>query len=710
MGLLIVEDIKAAELVKRASALSKGRYGDSFASSRLLLWSRMRLRSPEAETLINLVSDAAEDVKKLREASSSKVEALIRFCRLILAISRDDAAVLFNDAVMIAKEIDREAFDQIDFLAVLADRADIPVQHDRRNIVGDIFTFITGAAERLSGYDHFPWKSAVQALTCVDNKAALAAICRWADEGTVSLCETLDHHLLTDLKRDNISLEVASSLALLIGGSGGNLWQEVVRRAVAKPFHNKEVIEGLAKEILLLEAQESRLKLGSEIVDRISKESMLTGKWYTHLKNAVDFLKSANIGITDESAIQYTNTTYRDSDYQPPPKFDFDPQGKLFSTPESIAEILQTAKASDLRHDDRELLRKMREATYLRDRISFLNALANVPDETLWEHTRIDMLRETIDAWKGTPAVNHWCKETLPSILVAHFCGAARYLKEGESALHSLLDHTGFDAKDRLKTILAGVATAGEGLSSRTLFAIAEEIARALDENEAGNLLVWYSERLRNRLPAESHAILVPDDIPDDTTEAIARFLFALMSDIDTRVRWKAAHTLRRLAQHGCLDIVKATIDQSNRLVDKSFRDPTAPFYFLAAKLWLMISLHRISAEAPGSLNLHKDQIFYIATSSELPHVAIQEYAKRTLHQLAASGVIALTDFEKDQLDKVNTTIKGKTNKGRDSFRTFGHVQDGKRRFRFDEWTLFATGTRIFSVCSLPRHRSRSLQ
>ncbi len=198
-------------------------------------------------------------------------------------------------------------------------------------------------------------------------------------------------------------------------------------------------------------------------------------------------------------------------------------------------------------------------------------------------------------------------------------------------------------------------------------------------------MLVWYSERLRNRLPAESHAILVPDDIPDDTTEAIARFLFALMSDIDTRVRWKAAHTLRRLAQHGCLDIVKATIDQSNRLVDKSFRDPTAPFYFLAAKLWLMISLHRISAEAPGSLNLHKDQIFYIATSSELPHVAIQEYAKRTLHQLAASGVIALTDFEKDQLDKVNTTIKGKTNKGRDSFRTFGHVQDGKRRFRFDE-------------------------
>lgn len=686
MGLLIVEDIKAAELVKRASALSKGRYGDSFASSRLTLWSRMRLRSSEAESLIKLVANTAEDIKKLREASSSKVEALIRFCRLILPISRDDAAVFFNDAVLIAKEIDREAFDQIDFLSVLADRANISVQRAKRTIASDIFTFISGVAERLSGYDHFPWRSAVHALTCVDNKAALAAICRWADDGTVALYETLDHYLLTALKRDNISLDVASSLSLLNGGSGGNLWHELVSRAIAKPLQNKEVIEELAKETLLLTAQESRIKFGQEIVDHLSKENVSAGKWIKHLMNAIEFLKNAKIGVTDESDSQPLSPTYLVDEYQPPPEFEFAPQGAVFKTPESIADVLQAAKASGLRHDDRELLRKMRAATSnLRDRISFLNALANVPEEALWEHTRIDMLRETIDAWKGTPAVNRWCKETLPSILIAHFSGATRWLKEGESALHRLLDHTGLDAEDRLKTILAGVATAGEGLSSRTLFAIAEEIARALDENEAGNLLVWYSERLRNRLPAEDHTILVSDDLPSDTTEAIARFLFALMSDIDTRVRWKAAHTLRRLAKHGCLYIVEAIIVQSIRIIDNSFRDPTAPFYFLAAKLWLMISLYRISVETPGSLIPHKDQIFKIATSSELPHVAIREYAKRTLLQLAASGVIVLTASEKDQVDKINTAIKGKTERGKDYSRSFGRSRDGKRRFSFDE-------------------------
>lgn len=686
MGLLIIEGIKAVDLANRANLLSKGRYSDSFASSRLKLWSRMRLRNAESEIIVEQIANAADDIKKLREASSSKLESLIRFCRLVLPISREDAAALFNDAVMIAKEIDREAFDQIDFLSVLADRADLSAQRDSRTIASDIFTFISGAAERLSGYDHFPWRSAVHALTCVDNKAALAAICRWADDGTVYLHETLSQCLLTALNRDNISLEVASSLALLIGGSSGDLWQELVFRAITNPLHNKEVIEGLAKETLLLTSQESRLKLGEEIVGRIPEESMHAGKWIAHLRNTVEFLKKANNGISDESVTQYDNSAYRNGDYQPPPEFEFDPQGKIFSTPESIAEVLQAAAVSGLRHNDRELLRKMREATSnLRNRISFLNALANVPEEALWEHTRINMLRETIGAWKGTPAVDHWCSETLPSILIDNFCGAARYLKEGESALYHMFDYAGLDGKGRLKTILAGVATAGEGLGSRALFAIAEEIARTLDGVEAGNFLVWYSERLKNRIPAEEHTILVSDDIPSNTIEAIARFLFALMSDIDTRVRWKAAHTLRRLAQHGCLDIVKATVDQSSRQLDISFRDPTAPFYFLAAKLWLMISLYRISVETPGSLIPHKDLIFNIATSSELPHVAIQEYAKRTLLELAASGVIVLTVSEKNQVDKINTAIKGKTGRGKDYSRSFGRARDGKRRFRFDE-------------------------
>ena len=101
------------------------------------------------------------------------------------------------------------------------------------------------------------------------------------------------------------------------------------------------------------------------------------------------------------------------------------------------------------------------------------------------------------------------------------------------------------------------------------------------------------TQRLRSRLPAEDQSLCSIIEIPDGNKveEVIARFLFALMSDIDTRVRWLAAHSLRQMAKLGCFEIVKATVSQSCRVKDDAFRDPNGPFYFLAAKLWLIISV-----------------------------------------------------------------------------------------------------------------------
>jgi hypothetical protein len=318
------------------------------------------------------------------------------------------------------------------------------------------------------------------------------------------------------------------------------------------------------------------------------------------------------------------------------------------------------------------------------ERVPFLNALAGVPGESIWSTDRVEMICETVAAWKGTPAIDRWCKEMLPSVLITHFHGATRWLKEGQSVLHQLLDYSGSDAAGRLQIILAGVAHVGEALNSHTLFAIAEEIARALNAEESAAQLLWYAQSLRSRLPAQDQFLCSPADIPNDKTEAIARFLFALMSDIDTRVRWKAAHALRRLANLGCFDIVKATVSQSRRARDDAFRDSMGPFYFLAAKLWLMISLYRISAETPEALNSCKAQIFDLATSPELPHVGIREYAKRALLQMTSAGAISLTASEKKQIDRINTALKGQTAKKEDHHRSFKRTRDDKRRFKFD--------------------------
>jgi hypothetical protein len=686
MSLLIVENIEASELVNHASTLAVGRFSDLFVSHRQKLWTRMRLRKSESDKLMLLVAKAAEDIKGLHAASSDKLETIILLSRLILPVSRDDSEALFNDAVGIAKEIDREAFDQIDFVSVLAELAGISEQRDRRTIADDIFAFVSGAAERLSDYDGFPWRSAVHALTCVDDATALSAISRWADDGTVRLDDTLDQFLLTALQRGIISPEASTSLAVLIGGSDGDLQKELVSRAAVEPQKYKEVIEELARETLLLSPQHSLLPLGQEIIDRISQNDFPGGPWIAQLRDTIAFLRHSTDKPEKATTVSRGKAPRRVNDNGLPEAFEFDPQGRSFTTPESIAEVLQAAETSGLPHHDRDLLKKMRDVSSSpRDRVPFLNALVGVPEESIWSTVRVEMIHETLATWKGTPAVDRWCKKTLPSVLIDHFHGATRWLKERQSVLHQLLDYTGSNADGRLQIILAGIAQVGEALNSRTLFAIAEEIARALDAEEAGALLLWYARRLRRRLPAEDQSLRSPAEIPNDKTEAIARFLFALMSDIDTRIRWKAAHALRRLAKLGCFDIVKATVSQSSRVKDDAFRDPTGPFYFLAAKLWLTISLYRISAETPEALNSCKAEIFDLATSPELPHVGIREYAKRALLQLASAGAITLTYSENTQVDQVNTALKGQATKKRGTYRSFSRVQDDKRRFKFDE-------------------------
>ncbi len=98
-----------------------------------------------------------------------------------------------------------------------------------------------------------------------------------------------------------------------------------------------------------------------------------------------------------------------------------------------------------------------------------------------------------------------------------------------------------------------------------------------------------------------------------------------------------------------------------------------------------MISLYRISAETPEALSSCKTEIFRHAISSELPHVGIREYAKRTLLQLISASAISATQTENEQIMKVNTAVKGQSAKKKDTNRSFGDIHDGQRRFKFDE-------------------------
>lgn len=690
MDLLIILDLKAADLEPKVNVLLRGRYGDWLALRRPNVWAQMRLRTSEAKTLVQLVAGAAKEVREARASASEKLEATIRLARLVLPVSRADSEALFNDAVSIAKEIDQEAVDQIEFVAAAAESAKIDDQQERRRIAGDIFTFTSGASERLSGRD-FNWKAGVSALTAIDLPCALAAVARWADDGTVKLDTTLEALVSVALHRNLINPGQAAALSRLIENCDLAIYSDLAARAASGSVGNgPAVLEEIAKDALLFTSQPVRAPVGTAILEQISVAAKRQGPWIARLQEMVAFheAQEKQIGPTKPRSDRSPQLEQIRSEYlresEAPKEFAFEPT-EPFSTAAEMETVLKAANESRLLHSDRAILEKMMKVSAdVNNQIPFLNAVAALSDDVVWSNDRAQVISTAVNLWKGTPAIDRWCKNRLPQVLSDQFHGFTRWMKQGQSFLPAMLQITGLDARGQLDVILAGVAACGQALGSRALFGIADLSCARVEPSDLGRLLSWYSHRLLARVPPADRQTLPLQDVPPKSDEAMGRLIFALMSDIDTRIRWRAAHCFRRMARLQCQDVVSSTIGQMDRLRDPAFRKPAAPFYFLAAKMWLALAMYRVSAETPIALAPFKDRILNLAVSKILPHVGIREYAKRTIRELASVGAVTLTMTEKRALDGVNVAAKGKTTSKKMAGGSFNETRDEKRRFKFD--------------------------
>jgi hypothetical protein len=206
-----------------------------------------------------------------------------------------------------------------------------------------------------------------------------------------------------------------------------------------------------------------------------------------------------------------------------------------------------------------------------------------------------------------------------------------------------------------LAILAEGLEVTSLSLGSRSLFVVSEQMASFLAPNEAWTIFVWYLQRLSSRVSLDESALKL-EDVPETPEEGLGRFLFALMSDMDTRIRWRAAHAVRRLARLGDTIALDAIFGQFERTRDDAFRDPVSPYYWLAARLWVVIAAARIAHETPLSLRGVHAKLIEIATDNALPHILIREHAKSALLKLHETGELPLDDASRSEIEKVNVS------------------------------------------------------
>ena len=242
------------------------------------------------------------------------------------------------------------------------------------------------------------------------------------------------------------------------------------------------------------------------------------------------------------------------------------------------------------------------------------------------------------------------------------------------------------DDMESQTVLLQGIECCTDQLDVPTIFGLAGTISTNMTSEDSVGLCAWYLERLLRRVPVSDRQSIARHEIPLTSTCAVARFLYSYLSDVDLRQRWRAAHAMRRLARLGDDDTLFQIIRQYDRTEEPGFRAKAAPFYWLAARLWLVIALDRICGEMPQSVEPYFQKLLGIGLSDEFPHMLIRAYAIDACQKLLEQGYVQTDAEVAGKLVEKNlgsvTTVKAPM----EHYRSFDSYRkpDGERRFDFD--------------------------
>lgn len=178
------------------------------------------------------------------------------------------------------------------------------------------------------------------------------------------------------------------------------------------------------------------------------------------------------------------------------------------------------------------------------------------------------------------------------------------------------------------KGIIEGLASQGDLVNATSFFGFIGVASEYISTNEATDLLEFALSRFELHIDPEyadgswSHSLMPPKKIDS----AFTGFVWSALGSPRTSIRWRAVHCVRRLAEAQCSVEINALIDWMERDTVDAFGANKFPFYNLHARLYLLISLARVSINNPQILLDHSD-VFYKYALQSSPHMLIQKYA-----------------------------------------------------------------------------------
>jgi hypothetical protein len=605
------------------------------------------------EFALRLLGRAADEAENTPRPAVERRDILLAAARAAQS-EKPLAADLFGRAVHAATGIDTHIATRLRAILEIASHTErTATQESRARLADRLLASIEDATSYVAEAEYLPYRLALIIVAKLDPRTGLAAVAaafRWADE-------------------ERFSLHSALSAVLPVVGAG-----RVIPSAdliwLLRLFDPYADFVPVAQSLLSMMTADGPVgrQRAALSLDALAEWVVRDVAWDRQAKSASRLSAAAGTCGLGDSASAHKLAAFADSrDSLIPPQESQLPELRPAATAKTgIDDLIRRASIETAEAD----LRQVKQETYGdKETISYLTALARsagnrtdgldalltLTDRGAEANHIAAAIRGLLGGWRDAP-IRAWARSRLPAWVTRHLPDLMTWATGQDGQPENALQLPD-DPEHLTAAVIAGTAASIGSMSAADLYAIAVACCQASNGGSVAEVVEWALDRGGDAASTRTRNHDVSGPLPEQAHELLAAALWPLLGHADTWVRWRAAHTVRLLLTHGPGPLLASSLwhlatGSTDSDPSSSFRSATLEPLTLTGLQWLLLALDRTAHDAPDMLIPIAADIANCATSSQLPHAAVRELARRTALTVAAavpetlpSGTIARLAF-----------------------------------------------------------------
>jgi hypothetical protein len=675
-------DLKAA-FVK--TAVSRIEASPSTFASNLIDIIGILARRPAWHASIDAASIKVRSLIELEDDVGHRGSMFAQLAQAMLPASRSEASAYFTLGL---KEVDAfgsgDHYYTNDLLLFAASLKGDELSAQDSHTLSNFCEMNMASEER-----KFPWFSFAKGMASAAGPRILAKLGRWDDRDKISLAYTLLPYLTALIERRKISPEVALGLMqladaaeLYVCGTGtfatvlhGNaypneklLLQELIRQFSGNnpgipPRSTTDELQKLAAEVFGPSSPEAiHLSAAAPHYSMLIDEQNDHRNYYPQDKRRSE----RNLDKEKEAKRKILKAVARRTE-----------PAKEVSMLKAIDALNKIDSAYDVKDD---FLDAIRNKVAFADRATYIRIVANL--DSFYYYWRLQELARCREQWgASSPGLSQIFRQLAIPFIQVNFDKFIHDEILSGSMLKEVSDFTGVAYPELAAELIKVLAKSNESYAAAIWMALATIVNERAQPGEAQaalhRLLTGSTVRLTAGVTdGPFRAGLYPANAEAEIAAGLVWLKLGSPSALD---RWRAAHAVRCFARMDRWDVIDAIVARWNKTTADEFQAPELTFYFLHARLWLLIALARLAFDEPAAVAKYEAVLMAIVKDAQQPHVLMRQFAADALKTCLSTGSLRLSAADSAMVASVNSSPFPLVKYERDTARAYRGVRPKTR-------------------------------